>query len=192
MCASEPLVRTVALLLLAWLALAGQARADEAAWDALRAGRAVLLLRHATAPGMGDPAHFDLGDCTTQRNLDPRGREQARRWGRLLRRQGVVRPRLLSSRWCRARDTAQEMGLGPVESWPALDSFFAERARAAAQTAQLVAAVNALMPGTVMVLVSHQVNITALTGVYPASGEGLILARPLRVPARVLARIAPL
>jgi hypothetical protein len=61
--------------------------------------------------------------------------------------------------------------------------------QAAGQTAELVEAVNALMPGTVMLLVSHQVNITALTGVYPASGEGLILARPLKVPAQVLARI---
>ncbi|WP_420850797.1 histidine phosphatase family protein [Pseudomonas lalucatii] len=185
-------MRAVALLLLACMGVPGPVQAGTAAaWDALREGRAVLLLRHATAPGMGDPANFALGDCSTQRNLDRRGREQARRWGHLLRSQGIARPRLLSSRWCRARDTAQELGLGAVEPLPALDSFFADRTRAAAQTAQLVEAVNALMSGTVMVLVSHQVNITALTGVYPASGEGLILARPLRVPARVLARIAP-
>ncbi|UTW08294.1 histidine phosphatase family protein [Pseudomonas benzenivorans] len=184
--------RFVACLLLAWLALPGAAQASEReAWDALREGRAVLLLRHATAPGMGDPANFRLGDCSTQRNLDQRGRDEARRWGQLLRNQGISRPRLLSSRWCRARDTAQQMDLGPVEPLPALDSFFAARARAKAQTAELVERVNALMPGTVMVLVSHQVNITALTGVYPASGEGLILARPLVLPAQVLARIPP-
>lgn len=169
---------------------AGAAEADDSqAWEALRAGRAVLLLRHATAPGSGDPAQFQLGDCATQRNLDQQGREEARRWGELLRRQRIERPRLFTSRWCRALDTAREMGLGAVEALPALDSFFASRARASQQTAELVERVNGLMPGTVMVLVSHQVNISALTGLYPASGEGLILARPLTVPARVLARI---
>jgi phosphohistidine phosphatase SixA len=184
--------RLAAGLLFGCLVMLGSAsRADDSpAWEALRAGRAVLLLRHATAPGSGDPAHFQLGDCATQRNLDQRGREEARRWGELLRRQRIERPRLFSSRWCRALDTAREMGLGVVEALPALDSFFAARTRADQQTAELVERVNGLMPGTVMVLVSHQVNISALTGVHPASGEGLILARPLTVPARVLARIA--
>jgi phosphohistidine phosphatase SixA len=186
------MTRSAVLLLCAWLAVLSSSQASEiAAWDALREGRAVLLLRHATAPGMGDPANFDLSDCRTQRNLDRRGRAQARRWGQLLRSQGIARPRLLSSRWCRARDTAREMGLGAVEPLPELDSFYEDRLQAAGQTAELVEAVNALMPGTVMLLVSHQVNITALTGVYPASGEGLILARPLKVPAQVLARIPP-
>jgi phosphohistidine phosphatase SixA len=184
--------RALAFLLLAWQLLPGWVQADQAAaWDALREGRAVLVLRHATAPGMGDPADFRLGDCATQRNLDQRGRDEARRWGQLLRSQGIERPRLFSSRWCRAQDTAAEMNLGPVEPLPALDSFFSDRARAARQTAELLETVNGLMPGTVMVLVSHQVNITALTGIYPASGEGLILVRPLRVPARVLGRIDP-
>lgn len=66
------------LLLLALYSSAGQA-SDEQAWAALREGRAVLLMRHAIAPGTGDPANFQLGDCSTQRNLDQAGREQARR-----------------------------------------------------------------------------------------------------------------
>lgn len=187
--------RLLAGLLAGALALLGQGQAGATegdhgqAWDALRSGRAILLVRHATAPGSGDPAHFQLGDCSTQRNLDQQGRDEARRWGELLRRQRIERPRLFSSRWCRALDTAREMGLGAVEALPALDSFFGARARAGQQTAELVEWVNGLMLGTVMILVSHQVNIGALTGVYPASGEGLILARPLTVPARVLARI---
>ncbi|ERI50307.1 hypothetical protein N878_26205, partial [Pseudomonas sp. EGD-AK9] len=119
------------------------------------------------------------------------GREESRRWGELLRRQGIERPRLLSSRWCRALDTARGMGLGPVRPLPALDSFFEQRDAAEAQTAELIRAVNLLPPGEPLVLVSHQVNITALTRVFPASGEGLILALPLRAAPQVLARIAP-
>ncbi|WP_172150894.1 histidine phosphatase family protein [Pseudomonas tumuqii] len=184
------MIRLVGWVLLAWLSLPGFAYAsDSQAWDALREGRALLLLRHASAPGFGDPANFQLGDCTTQRNLSEQGREESRRWGTLLRSQWIEQPRLFSSRWCRARDTAQEMDLGAVEAMPALDSFFASRARASQQTAELVAQVNSLARGAPMVLVSHQVNISALTGIYPASGEGLILALPLGVPAQVLARI---
>lgn len=177
------------VLLLAPLWTSAAQPAD--AWQALREGRALLILRHATAPGVGDPANFQLGNCSTQRNLNQQGREESRRWGELLRRQGIERPRLLSSRWCRALDTARGMGLGPVQPLPALDSFFEQRDAAEAQTAELIRAVNLLPPGEPLVLVSHQVNITALTRVFPASGEGLILALPLRAAPQVLARIAP-
>lgn len=177
------------LLALCLLSSAAQA-GDEHAWTALREGRAVLLMRHATAPGTGDPANFQLGDCRTQRNLNQAGREQAQRWGQLLQRQWI-KPRLFSSRWCRAQDTAREMGIAAVEALPALDSFFQTPANAREQTAALIEQINAQARGAPMVLISHQVNITALTGIYPASGEGLILALPLQAPARVLARIQP-
>jgi phosphohistidine phosphatase SixA len=164
---------------------------DEQAWTALREGRAVLLLRHATAPGTADPANFQLGDCRTQRNLNQIGREQAQRWGQLLRSQRIERPRILSSRWCRALDTGREMGLAAVEPLSALDSFFQTPRSAREQTAALIEQLNAQASGVPLVLVSHQVNIIALSRIYPASGEGLILSLPLSVPARVLARIPP-
>lgn len=183
--------RLVAGVVFAWLALACSVHAsDVIAWDALRDGRAVLLLRHATAPGIGDPANFQLGDCTTQRNLSQQGREESQRWGILLRSQRIAQPRIFTSRWCRARDTGVAMALGAVQPLPALDSFFATRAKAEQQTSELIEQVNGMAPGAPLLLISHQVNITALTQLYPASGEGLILALPLSVPARVLARIA--
>ncbi|HAJ87599.1 MAG TPA: histidine phosphatase family protein, partial [Pseudomonas sp.] len=101
------------------------------------------------------------------------------------------RVRLLSSRWCRALDTAQQMALAPVEPLPALDSFFASPTSERLQTAALRDALTELEPGEVAVLVTHQVNITALTGIFPQSGEGLILARPLAVAPKVLARVDP-
>ncbi|MCQ4294954.1 histidine phosphatase family protein [Pseudomonas stutzeri] len=168
------------------------AQADEHdAWQALREGHAILVLRHATAPGLGDPGGFNIDDCKTQRNLDERGRAEARRWGARLRQAGITSARVLSSRWCRALETAQFMALGVVEPLPALDSFFTSPITERHQTAALRRAVEVLAPGEVAVLVTHQVNITALTGIFPQSGEGLILARPLAVPPVVLARIAP-
>jgi len=164
---------------------------DDEAWQALREGRALLILRHANAPGLGDPPGFRLSDCSTQRNLDERGRAQAQRWGALLRDRGLAEVRLLSSRWCRALETAEQMALGPVEPLPALDSFFASPASEGRQTIELREVLAGLEPGEVAVLVSHQVNITALTGIFPQSGEGLILARPLAVPPQILARVPP-
>ncbi len=175
-------MRGIGLALVALLFVVGPLQADDGdAWQALREGRALLLLRHANAPGLGDPPGFVLDDCSTQRNLDEYGRAQARRWGELLREKGLTRVRLLSSRWCRALDTAQQMALAPVEPLPALDSFFASPTSERLQTAALREALTELEPGEVAVLVTHQVNITALTGIFPQSRRrNRFLSRPGR------------
>jgi broad specificity phosphatase PhoE len=158
--------RALPLLLLAPL----PARAEAAFWPALREGRAAAILRHAIAPGGGDPPGFRLGVCATQRNLSDEGRAQARAIGETFRANGLARATVLSSGWCRCRETAELLGLGPVEGEPALDSFFAERGEGPARTAALRALL-AGWSGGALVMVTHQVNITALTGIFPASGE---------------------
>ena len=84
--------------------------------------------------------------------------------------------RVLSSRWCRARDTAALMNLAPVKDAPMLDSFFSDRSREPEQTAALKRFLAEMKPGETVVMVSHQVNITALTGDVPASGEAAVIA----------------
>lgn len=165
-----------------------EARADEALWSALRAGRAVALIRHAEAPGTGDPPAFRLGDCSTQRNLSAAGRAQAGRIGAAFRANGIPAARMLSSGWCRSHDTAVLMGLGKVEVEPALNSFFGQGGRREDQTAALAAIIRTKLVAEPAVLVTHQVNITALTGVYPASGEMVVVAREtLAVLGRITA-----
>jgi len=161
------------------------------AWQALQEGRAVLILRHALAPGTGDPGNFDLNDCSTQRNLNEEGREQARSWKPFLAKHGIEEARVFTSQWCRCRDTATEMDVGEVTEWPSLNSFFQGRGDGPTQTRQTIALVNELEPGLPVVMVSHQVNITRLAGIYPSSNEGVILALPLSGDPRVLARVAP-
>ena len=161
-----------------YLPFGSLAWADENPWQALRSGTAVGLLRHALAPGVGDPAQFRLEDCATQRNLSAAGRQQARAIGAAFRRNGITTARVLSSRWCRCLDTARLLDLGLVEAFPPLDSFFAERERADAQTAALREFLARPYTGPPRVLVTHQVNITALTNVVPQSGE-LIVVLPL-------------
>ncbi|MFD0857958.1 histidine phosphatase family protein [Roseovarius aquimarinus] len=132
---------------------------------------AVLLMRHALAPGTGDPANFALGDCSTQRNLDEAGRAQARRIGAALRQAGMVPTHVFTSEWCRCRETAALLDLGEVTPLPALNSHFAGRGDREAQ-ARAVREVLAELPADARpLLVTHQVNITALSGVFPRSGE---------------------
>jgi len=145
-------------------------------WAALRDGSAFALMRHARAPGTGDPPEFDLNDCATQRNLSEDGRRQAAAIGEAFRAHGIARARVFSSAWCRCRDTALLLNLGPVETLPALNSFFAAREREDTQTDAVKTWIAAASNDLPLILVTHQVNITALTGVYPGSGE-VVVAR---------------
>jgi phosphohistidine phosphatase SixA len=168
------------------------ARADDAqALKALRDGQAVLMMRHALAPGTGDPSNFDVDDCSTQRNLNDTGREQARAWKPFLASHGINQARVFSSQWCRCMDTATEMDVGEVTEWRSLNSFFRNRSKGPAQTRETIEQVNGLEEGAPAVLVSHQVNVTALSGVFPSSNEGVILALPLSENPTVLARVSP-
>ncbi|WP_245613111.1 histidine phosphatase family protein [Skermanella stibiiresistens] len=165
------------------------ARADEsAAWAALRDGGNVILMRHATTvPGIGDPPGFRLDDCATQRVLSDAGREQATRIGAVLAERGMRAGRVLTSAWCRCVDTATLMDVGPVVRFEPLNSFFESSGEEKRQSAAVREAMAGWTgPGT-LVMVTHQVNVTALTGVVPASGE-IVVARP---DGTVVGRIKP-
>lgn len=180
-----------ALLLATAGALVLPARADTAALRvAFAAGGAALLLRHAqTEAGIGDPPGFRLEDCRSQRNLSAAGREQARRAGEALAALRLKVDEVRSSRWCRCIDTARLMFPGrAVTVLEALNSFFEDRARADAQTGALRSYLAQLVPRNA-VLVTHQVNVSALAGVGVAMGEGVVVRMEAGMP-RVLARVA--
>jgi hypothetical protein len=131
--------------------------ADEtAAWKALERG-AIVLFRHSNAPGVGDPPGFRIGDCSTQRNLNDEGRAQARRIGEAFRERDMAFP-------------------GMVQDEPSFNSFFGDRTEEPEQTASATALLLRWKGPGALVVVTHQVNITALTGVAPASGEGVVLS----------------
>lgn len=175
-------------LVLALLAASLPARAADA-WATLGDGVAVLF-RHARAPGIGDPPGFTLERCETQRNLDDQGREQARRIGAAFRERRVPVGVVLSSQWCRARDTA-ELAFGQVpRAEPAFNSFFASPDASAAQTAAARRLLEAWRGPGVMVVTTHDVNIRALTGQSAASGEGIVV-RVRDGQLQVLGRLMP-
>ncbi|MDJ0740426.1 MAG: histidine phosphatase family protein [Gammaproteobacteria bacterium] len=156
----------------------------------LRAGGHALVLRHALAPGIGDPDNFRVDDCTTQRNLDDSGRAQARAIGDWLRARGIERARVYSSQWCRCLETARLMDLGPVTELPALNSFFERRQDRAPNLAALKDFL-ARQPrdGAPLILVTHQVTITGLSGEFAESGTGVVVAIDADGAVRSVARM---
>lgn len=160
-------------------------------WEALRSGEAVAMMRHALAPGIGDPASFDIDDCTTQRNLSDVGRAQAKRIGDRFRENGITGATVKSSAWCRCLETSELLGFRAVSRLPALNSFFTARQREETQTTELKEWLNERQKSTPVVLVTHQVNITALTGVFPVSGEIVVLRLGPEGEVKVLGSIRP-
>jgi phosphohistidine phosphatase SixA len=170
---------TGALLATPWLAGAQ----TEPLVTRLRAGACVVLLRHAqTVPGIGDPPDFRLDQCSTQRNLSDEGREQAGRIGQWFTSRSLQPRAVRSSAWCRCKDTA-DLAFGKHQVWPALNSFFGSGGRDA-QTAQLRAALGRIPAGHFEVWVTHQVNMTALTGEGMTMGEGLVVDAKGKMVAR--------
>jgi len=148
------------------------------AWTALVNGGHVALIRHGNAPpGYGDPPGFKIDDCTTQRNLDDRGRAQARAVGAAFRQNGVRADKILSSPWCRCLETAELLALGPVDNTWAVAASDRSPERLAVLK-QIVASWRG--PGT-LVVVTHALTVQALVGIMPGQAETVVL-RPKSGP----------
>jgi phosphohistidine phosphatase SixA len=144
--------------------------------ERLDEGGYVVMLRHASAPGVGDPENFRLGDCATQRNLGAAGRAQARRLGERLRAHGIDRADVYSSQWCRCLETAELLDLAPVEALPALNSFFSRPADREPNLEALRTFLAELPEeGPPVILVTHQVTISAIAGQGARSGEAVVM-----------------
>lgn len=184
-------VACLATAILADGALEAHAQASpDALWQALKDARAVALMRHARAPGVGDPANFDVNNCATQRNLDDTGRQQAANTGELFRSNGIATASVFTSAWCRCQETATGLKLGDPVVLPALNSFFRRgTAQRDDHTAQLKAWLRDQIPDGPVVLVTHQVNISALTGNFAASGEMVVIDRDVSGGIKVLGSI---
>jgi broad specificity phosphatase PhoE len=163
------------------LAIAPHAAADdEIDWARLRRGGLVLLMRHAaTGPGLGDPPGYRLDDCKTQRNLSEAGRDEARAVGARLRREKVPVARVYTSPWCRCRETAT-LAFGRGEDWEPLSSVFDfpdREAEFSERVRKRIAGYASRKPAGNVVMVTHNVNIAALTRLSVATAE-IAVVRP--------------
>jgi phosphohistidine phosphatase SixA len=186
----------LALALFVSLLTAPAVMADEAgdAWAALAKGGHVVLIRHGNAPPGygGDPPGFKVSDCSTQRNLDELGRDQARALGEAFRKHGVRVDRTVSSPWCRCLDTARLMAVGEVEnSWALVpDPNPGPKQGPKPRLEQLKALVSGWRgPGT-LVLVTHALTIQPLVGFLPNQAEAVVLKPTSADGFQLVGRIA--
>lgn len=139
----------------------------------------VLLMRHALAPGVSDPSNYSLEDCKTQRNLNDEGKKQAQAAGQWLKHQGITNADVMSSAWCRCKDTAALLEFGGFTLEPTLGSFFSEMHIAKAQNQKLEKFVHIKLKtkgNMALILVTHHVNIYEFAGVNIGSGD-MVLAK---------------
>lgn len=146
--------------------------------SAMQDGQHVLLMRHADAPGYGDPQGYQLNQCSTQRNLGERGRKQAQAIGEWLSKQGITKAQVYSSAWCRCLDTATLLNKGAVAKEAALGSFFDDMSQSKKQTedlAKLIQAERMKYPKAPIMMVTHHVNIESFTGKVLNSGDMILV-----------------
>ena len=172
-----PTVSLAVLVLISSASFAKDAASEAELWNALKTGSAFAIMRHALAPGTGDPANFDVADCSTQRNLSNEGRRQASEIGERFRKFGIDKAEVFTSEWCRCRETAELLKLGKVRPLGVINSFFQVPEKGESQTIALKSWLTAYRSNAPLVLVTHQVNITALTSVFPRSGEIVVVQR---------------
>lgn len=145
---------------------------------AMQDGQHVLLMRHADAPGFGDPQGYQLSQCSTQRNLGERGKKQAKATGDWLTKQGITQAQVYSSPWCRCFDTASLLNKGAVKKEAALGSFFDDMSQAQKQTealTKLIQLERIQHPKKPIIMVTHHVNIESFTGQVLNSGDMILV-----------------
>jgi broad specificity phosphatase PhoE len=173
------MLRVVAALCILFCS-GGATVAAQDPWAVLREGRAVALMRHGGAvlaePGTAPP----VPGCEPTAVLTEIGREEMRRLGERMRFEGVPGARIFVSRQCSAWETAKLLGLGRVEHDPALDPpARTERGDARRDALERALLAAAREPGEApVILVTHRLNIAAITGIEVTQGEVLLL-RPL-------------
>ena len=158
--------------------------------EGMKTGGHILMIRHALAPGTGDPTNFRIGDCSTQRNLDDRGRKQARAIGDWLRTKGITSARVYSSQWCRCFETAELLRMGPVAELPALNSFYEltqNREPNLKALRKFIAEQGS--DGVLIILVTHLVTISAITNEAVSSGEGVLLKLNKKASYQMVGRL---
>ena len=131
----------------------------------------VIFMRHALAPGIGDPNNFKIGDCSTQRNLNETGIAQAVLIGKQLKKNSIQFNKIYSSQWCRCYQTATLLDLGKVHEFAGLNSIFQNFVSRRETLQKLEQKLSEISLNKLVIFVTHQVNIQAITKKNVASGE---------------------
>ena len=162
-------------------------QANELNWKPAQEGNKIILIRHSIAPGGGDPAGFKINDCKTQRNLNQAGIDQSKSIGELFKKKRVLIDQVLTSQWCRCKDTAK-YAFKKFKEFSALNSTFQSpndknEPRQLKELKSFVKKWNG--NGKNLILVTHYSIITAITNAVPRSGEIVITDKNFKVLATI-------
>ena len=148
----------------------------------LQKGGNIIFIRHALAPGNGDPENIDLRDCTTQRNLDDRGIEQSKKIGEFFKKNNIPIDIVLSSEWCRCKDTAK-YAFKNFKTFDALNSFYDEKFYKfkKKQIKNLNKYINEWSGNKNLILITHYVVISEMLNLGVSSGELAIISKDLKL-----------
>ena len=174
----------ISLILSLFLFLfSSQLNASDQAWNIAQEGNKIILIRHSLAPGGGDPPGFKINDCKTQRNLNRKGINQSKKIGKLFKKNKVPVDQVLSSQWCRCKDTAK-YAFGNYKEFTALNSTFQQpfNKNEGKQLRELYKFVKKWNgKGKNLILITHYSIITAVTNAVPSSGEIIIADKNFKV-----------
>ena len=173
----------ISLIIIIFTLISFHSRSSELNWKPAQDGDKIILIRHAKAPGGGDPEGFNIKDCKTQRNLDLMGINQAKKIGKLFKENNIKINKVLSSQWCRCKDTAK-YAFGDFKEFSALNSTYTppydqNEKQQIKDLKNFVS--NWQGKGGNLVLVTHYVIILAITGQTTRSGELVITDKNFEV-----------
>ena len=148
---------------------------DDKILKSLKEGKKLVFIRHAIAPGNGDPNNFDINDCSTQRNLDEKGIEESEKIGLFFKNNKIKIDKVLSSQWCRCKDTAK-YAFKNFETFNALNSFYDVKfaANEVKQIKDLKNYIKNWNSDKNLVLITHFVVISSILNTGSSSGEIII------------------
>ena len=180
--------RIISLLTIIFSLISFHTNASEQNWKPAQDGDKIILIRHAKAPGGGDPKGFKIDDCKTQRNLNEIGINQSKKIGKLFREKNIKIDKVFSSQWCRCKDTAK-YAFGDFKEFSALNSTF-QSPFDKNEDKQIEILKNFVKnwngKGKNLVLVTHYSIITAITDAVPSSGEIVITDKNFNVLSTVI------
>jgi len=148
----------------------------------LKQGGKLIFIRHAYAPGGGDPINFDINNCSTQRNLSDSGRNQASEIGSFFKNNNILFDKVYSSEWCRCKETAL-IAFKEFETKNFLNSFFSSKfaKNKDSQIEKLNEFINNWDGKNNIIFVTHYVVISEILNYAPSSGEIVISNKELKV-----------
>ena len=167
--------KILTLLFIGLLNFTNHAFSDEKILKYLKEGKKLIFIRHAIAPGNGDPDNFNIKDCSTQRNLDKNGINQSKKIGLFFKSNKIKIDKVLSSEWCRCTDTAK-YAFENFETFDALNSFYDERfaANETKQVNDLKQYIKNWKSDKNLVFVTHYVVISSIFNTGTSSGEIIV------------------